>query len=150
MELTFKQAENEDAEHILRFNKQLIFDYETLEEINLENVLRWVQKKITSRIEEYTAIYADGKKAGYYHFYQNEDGEFELDDLYIFPEFQNKGIGSAVIRKCCSLVKEPVMLYVFIRNKGAVSLYKRMGFQVVETIKDSRFIMKRNPDAAGA
>lgn len=150
MELTFRQAENEDAERIFGFNKQLIFDYESLEDINLEKVLRWVQKKITSRIEEYTAIYADGKKAGYYHFFQNEEGEFELDDLYIFQEFRNQGIGSAVIRKCCSSVKEPVMLYVFIRNKGAVSLYKRMGFQVVETIKDSRFIMKRNPDASGA
>ena len=149
MELTFRQAENEDAEHIFRFNKQLIFDYESLEDINLEKVLRWVQKKITSRIEEYAAIYADGKKAGYYHFFQNEEGEFELDDLYIFPEFRNQGIGSAVIRKCCSSVKEPVMLYVFIRNKGAVSLYKRMGFQVMETIKNSRYIMKREQDAAG-
>lgn len=149
MELTFRQAENEDAERIFGFNKQLIFDYESLEDINLEKVLRWVQKKITSRIEEYAAIYADGKKAGYYHFYRNKDGKFELDDLYIFPEFQNKGIGSTVIRKCCSSVKEPVMLYVFIRNKGAISLYKRMGFQVVETIKNSRYIMKREQDAAG-
>ena len=149
MKLTFRQAEHEDAERIFRFNKQLILDYETLEEINLEKVLSWVQKKISSCIEEYTAIYADGEKAGYYHFSQNEDGEMELDDLFIFPEFQKKGIGSAVIRACCSSVKEPVMLYVFIRNKGAVSLYKRMGFQVVETIKDSRYIMKREQDEAG-
>ena len=42
------------------------------------------------------------------------------------------------------------MLYVFVQNQGAVSLYKRMGFQVVETIKDSRLIMKRAPDLMGA
>ena len=150
MELTFQKAENEDGERIFRLNKELIFQYETLEEINLDYVLSWVQKKITSRMDEYTVICADGKKAGYYHFFRNEEGEYELDDLYTFPEFRNQGIGSAVIKRCCSSVKEPVMLYVFARNQGAVSLYNRMGFQVVETIKDSRLIMKRAPDLMGA
>lgn len=150
MELTFRKAENEDAERIFQFNKEMILQYETLEEINLDYVLSWVQKKISSRIDEYTVICAEGKKAGYYHFFRNEEGELELDDLYIFPEFRNQGIGSVVIKKCCTSVKEPVMLYVFTRNKGAVSLYKRMGFQVTETIKDSRLIMKRAPDLMGA
>lgn len=150
MELTFRKAGNEDAERIFQFNKELILQYETLEEINLDYVLSWVQKKISSRIDEYTVICAEGKKAGYYHFFRNEEGGLELDDLYIFPEFQNQGIGSVVIKKCCTSVKEPVMLYVFVQNQGAVSLYKRMGFQVVETIKDSRLIMKRAPDLMGA
>ena len=149
MELTFRKAGNEDAERIFQCNKELILQYETLEEINLDYVLSWVQKKISSRIDEYTVICAEGKKAGYYHFFRNEEGELELDDLYIFPEFRNQGIGSVVIKKCCTSVKEPVMLYVFTRNKGAVSLYKRMGFQVTETIKDSRLIMKRAPDLMG-
>ena len=143
MELTFRKAENEDAERIFQFNKELILQYETLEEINLDYVLSWVQKKISSRIDEYTVICAEGRKAGYYHFFRNEEGKLELDDLYIFPEFRNQGIGSVVIKKCCTSVKEPVMLYVFVQNQGAVSLYKRMGFQVTETIKDSRLIMKR-------
>lgn len=149
MELTFRKAGNEDAERIFQFNKELILQYETLEEINLDYVLSWVQKKISSRIDEYTVICAEGKKAGYYHFFRNEEGELELDDLYFFPEFRNQGIGSVVIKKCCTSVKEPVMLYVFVQNQGAVSLYKRMGFQVTETIKDSRLIMKRAPDLMG-
>ena len=150
MELTFRKAGNEDAERIFQFNKELILQYETLEEINLDYVLSWVQKKISSRIDEYTVICAEGKKAGYYHFFRNEEGELELDDLYIFPEFRNQGIGSVVIKKCCTSVKEPVMLYVFTRNKGAVSLYRRMGFLVTETIKDSRLIMKRTHDLTEA
>lgn len=150
MELTFRKAGNEDAERIFQFNKELILQYETLEEINLDYVLSWVQKKISSRIDEYTVICVEGKKAGYYHFFRNEEGELELDDLYIFPEFRNQGIGSVVIKKCCTSVKEPVMLYVFTRNKGAVSLYKRMGFLVTETIKDSRLIMKRTHDLTEA
>ena len=66
---------------------------------------------------------------------------YELDDLYLFPEFQNKGIGSMVIKKCCLAVNEPVMLYVFVRNDRAVTLYKRLGFEIIKTINESRYIM---------
>ena len=41
-------------------------------------------------------------------------------------------------------MNEPVTLYVFIKNEKAVSLYERLGFVIVETIKDSRYIMKRD------
>ncbi len=34
------------------------------------------------------------------------------------------------------------MLYVFIKNNRAVSLYKKLGFEVIDTIKDGRYIMK--------
>lgn len=143
MELSFKQAEIGDAEKIYELCRQLILDYEKLENIDLEKVLHWVQEKVVTRIREYMAIYADGEKAGYYRFCKTENGEFEIDDLYVFPEFQNRGIGSEVIRRCCTSVCQPVMLYVFIRNQRAVSLYRKFGFEVVQTIKDNRYIMKR-------
>ena len=85
----------------------------------------------------------DGCKAGYYHFYKNEDACYEIDDLYIFKEFQNRGIGTAIIQKCCLAVDKPVMLYVFIKNHRAISLYQKLGFEIVETIKNSRYVMKR-------
>ena len=143
MELSFEQAAAEDIEPIFALNRQLILSYENTANIDLNRVLSWVHQKLEKHIGEYTVIYADGKKAGYYHFCRNEDGEMELDDLYVFPEFQNRGIGSNVIQKCCSSVQEPVMLYVFIGNQCAVSLYQRMGFKIVKAIRDSRYIMKR-------
>ena len=135
MNLNYNKATNIDIEHIYRFTKQQIDTY--------EKVLSWVRKKIENRIEEYIVIYENGEKAGYYRFYRNEEGEYEIDDLYIFPEFQNKGIGLFVINKCCCEVNNPVILYVFIRNDRAVSLYKRLGFEVVKNINDSRYIMKK-------
>jgi len=62
----------------------------------------------------------------------------------VFPEFQSHGIGSEVIKKCCASVDVPVMLYVFVKNKKEVSLYERLGFKVVETIHNSRYIMKND------
>ena len=148
MNITYDSAKIEDVERVYQLCEQLIHDYEIIDRIDLDRVLRWVRKKIANCINEYTTVFVDGKKAGYYHFCKNEDGEYEIDDLYIFPEFQNQGIGSSVIRKCCSEVDGPVMLYVFIKNHRAVSLYKRLGFDVVETVNDSRYIMKNDNNSS--
>lgn len=147
MDITYRKAQIEDIECIYQLCTQLIQDYENTESIDYDKVRKWIQKKIENCIAEYTAIYVDGQKAGYYHFYKNEDSEFEIDDLYIFTEYQNKGIGTHIIRKCCSSVNEPVILYVFIKNQRAVSLYKRLGFEVVKTIQDSRYIMKNDKNS---
>ena len=141
MSLRFVKASMEDAECIYALCKQLIDAYEDVDRIDYEAVLLWVRKKTERFIDEYTVIYADGRKAGYYRFYKNEDGVYEIDDLYIFPEFQNQGIGSEVISRCCSSVPTPVMLYVFVKNERAVSLYERLGFEVARTVGDSRYIM---------
>ena len=147
MVLTYEKANIEDIPCIYELCKQLIDAYEDIRNINYGAVLNWLRKKLETQIGEYTAVYADGQKAGYYHFCQNEDAQFELDDLYIFPEFQNKGIGTAVIQKCCASTTAPVFLYVFTKNERAVSLYQRLGFAVVKTVNDTRFIMKREPDS---
>lgn len=147
MILTYGKASLDDADRIYKLSKSLIDEYEDVEAIEYDKVLRWVRNKIIGSIGEYTAVFADGVKAGYYHFFLNGDGEYELDDLYIFSEFQNLGIGTEIIRRCCASVANPVMLYVFIKNKRAVSLYKRLGFEVAETVGNSRYIMKRRGNA---
>ena len=94
MNITYDKAKIEDFECIYQFNKQQIDDYEIIENIDYDRVLTWIRKKIENCFNEYTTIYVDGKKAGYYHFNKNENEEYDIDDLYIFPKFQNKGIGS--------------------------------------------------------
>lgn len=143
MRMTYKCADLTDVEQLFQFNKRLIDAYETLENIDYEKVLGWVRRKIEKCIEDYTAVFVNDEKVGYYHFYKNQDGEYELDDLYIFSGFRNKGIGSAIIEKCCSSVDGAVVLYVFIKNERAVALYKRLGFAIVEEVNGSRYIMKK-------
>lgn len=143
MEITYYNAAVEDIEPIYALCKQLIDDYEDLGAIDYPKVLKWVHRKIKNAIEQYCVIAVDGQKAGYYHFYQNEDGQYEIDDLYVFPGFQNRGVGSAVVRKCCDACQADVMLYVFVKNARAVSLYQRLGFEIAETVHGSRYIMKR-------
>ena len=141
--ITYDNAKDDDIESIYQLCKQLILEYEDLENIDVERVLGWVHKKIVDSINDYKVVYVDGYKVGYYHFYKNEDDNYEIDDLYIFKEFQNMGIGTAIIQTCCLAVDKPVMLYVFIKNHRAISLYQKLGFEIVATIKNSRYVMKR-------
>lgn len=141
--ITYQKATTCDIENIYRLSKQLIDDYENINNIDYDKVLKWVHRKIENFIDEYSVIYSNDKKVGYYHFFQNKDGDYEIDDLYIFPEYRNCGIGSNVIKKCCSSVNVPVMLYVYVKNQKAVALYKRLGFEIVQTVTDSRYIMRK-------
>ena len=142
MELSFQSALPEDGDTIFRLNQELIDRYENVQDIPYDDVLAWVRRKIEKGIQSYTRIYTDGVHVGFYRFVQNGD-RMELDDLYIFPEYQGRGIGSRVIEKCCGETKRLVMLYVFIRNTGAWKLYQRLGFEIRETIQNSRYIMVR-------
>lgn len=140
MELSYSPAAHSDTGAIYDLCKALIDEYEDIFSIDYPRVLSWIRRKIEENITQYRRIMADGTHAGYFHFCPAEDG-WELDDLYVFPEFQNRGIGTAVIRDCCA--KGPVMLYVFKKNTGALALYRRLGFREVETAGKTRLILRK-------
>ena len=139
--LEYKKAQAEDAEAILRLCKENIDKYEDISSIPYDDVIAWVRRKITKCILEYTRIYKDGALCGYYRFHP-DNGEYELDDFYLFEEYRRQGIGSAVLEKCLFEADKPVYLYVFKQNEGAVRLYKKFGFEVREDL-GTRCIMER-------
>ena len=139
MNLQFLPAENSDISVIFALAKNLIDTYEDLSSIDYDKVLAWVNRKITQRICEYCCVTLDGEKCAYYRLC--EDGE--LDDLYVLPGFQNRGIGSQILQKCIADSEENLYLYVFSRNFRAISLYERFGFSVRETVGKTRLIMAR-------
>lgn len=143
MDLTYEKATDADIEQIFRFSKELIDRYENIQSIDYEKVLAWVRRKIEKNIQDYECVWWNGQKVGYYHFYRDHD-RMEIDDLYVFPQYRDRGIGTRIIQKCCSETGLPVFLYVFIKNVRAVSLYQRLGFRIVETIHDSRSIMQKD------
>lgn len=142
MKLKYEAADARDIETLFFFNKELIDTYEDTENIEYDKVLSWVQKKIENNINEYTRVILDGKTVGYFNFYKTDEGN-EIDDLYVLPEYRNRGIGTEIIKKCIGESDGAVVLYVFNRNKGALALYGRMGFETVEEIRETRYFMRR-------
>ena len=142
MKLKYEAADARDAETLYAFNKELIDTYEDTDKIEYDKVLLWVRKKIEKNINEYTRVTLDGKTVGYFYFHK-ADGENEIDDLYVLPEYRGRGIGTEIINKCIKESDSPIFLYVFVRNTGAVKLYRRMGFETVEEIRGTRYIMRK-------
>lgn len=144
MDITYSSAQEVDVEQIYTFCKDTIEQYET-DPIPMEQVLAWCHRKIESQLEDYRVILADGEKAGYVHLSEEADGRLELDDLYLFPEFRGKGIGSNVLRQAIEQANQKqkiLFLYVFRENEGAIRLYKRNGFAITAKAGNSRWIME--------
>ena len=139
--ITYGSAGPLDIQTIYDLNIMLIDQYEDLESIDYEKVSKWIKNKINSHINEYTCIYFRGVKVGYYRLVLGED-ETEMDDFYVFPEYQCKGIGTFVLNQCITNSMNPVFLYVFRRNTRAIRLYQRMGFVTIETVGNTRLIMR--------
>ena len=60
-----------------------------------------------------------------------------LEDLFVVPEFQGKGIGSRAIQLAEDIVKEysdSLYIEVAARNMKAIRLYQRIGYNCLNTI----------------
>lgn len=145
MIITYTSAVQQDIPVIFEQAKKLIDKYENIQEFEYDRVMTWVAAKIENRIDAYRKILCDNTPAGYVHFERNEEGTYEIDDLYVLQPYRNQGIGTQVIIDCIQQVQEPVMLYVFKKNTAAIRLYKRLGFRIEERAGRTRYIMRYDP-----
>ena len=90
-----------------------------------------IDKNIERTYELYKVIYVDKKIAGCYLVLPYEDG-YIIDEIYLFKEFRNNGIGTEIIKK---LLKEYNSLYVWVykNNEKAIKLFKRLGFMLINS-----------------
>lgn len=143
MKITFSRASGNDIGKIFDLNKNLIEKYETSKNLNFPKVFAWVREKIEKNIESYNCIYLDEIKTGYYYLH-DQDEKLELDDFFVFNEFQGRSIGTKVLNYIYSSAKErnkDVFLYVFAKNQGAINLYLKNGYKVTKNIGNCRYIM---------
>lgn len=140
-DIFFRKATFEDTDSIFLANKKLIDDYENISQIDYEKVLDWVHKKIQTNIDEYTILMHRDDIAGFFRLSVRPDVN-ELDDLYLFEQYRNQGLGTYLIRRCIEQSDKNLILYVFIKNQAAIKLYQRLGFKIIQNIKNSRYLME--------
>ena len=144
MEIDFRPARAEDA----AFARDLYF--ETMRRM-IERSFGWDQARQERgfadffRIEEVRIITVDGQDVGWFQE-QVEGAAVNLGSLYVKPEMQRRGIGSAVLAarlKEATSQRKPMTLSVMKINP-AVRFYERHGFRITHE-DEHKFYMRADP-----
>lgn len=107
-------------------------DYVQTREDALGDLRAW-----TSDGHRFYFLDAEGAAAGFAHL-GSRDGEIDwVEELFIRPEYQGHGLGAAALEAIAGLVRgysESLYLEVAARNLRALRLYRRAGFDCLNTV----------------
>ena len=84
----------------------------------------------------YDVILVDGVPAGRM-WVGSDDAQIRLLDIAVIPEFQNRGVGSYLLRQLIDEAtheNKPLRHMVFVLNQDAFRFYERLGFKTIEDV----------------
>ena len=140
MKYELVKSSNKDIDRLIEYKKRTIFEYAkdlSKEEINKIN--NYVTNEVPELINDYCNIVVDNKTVGCLLLTKKDDGKL-LDEIYLEEEYRNKGIGTSILKEVISS-NDIVYLWVYKKNIQAISLYKKLGFIVIDET-ESRYYMK--------
>ena len=142
-ELGIREAEATDSDFVFAVKKAAFREY-------VEQIWGWdetYQKDLHNRrfaAQDIRIIQFHGTDIGFLSTSDTSD-ILKVDQLYILPEYQGRGIGAACMRRIidnANLEQKPVTLQVLKINTRATVFYQRLGFTIVEE-DATHFQMKR-------
>ena len=120
-----------DIQRLIEYEKKTIYEYaKDLSNDEINRINSYVENDVPKLLNNYFNIIVDNKIIGCLLLTEKDDGKL-LDELYIEENYRNKGIGSDIIK---NIIKENDIIYLWVykKNVKAISLYKRLGFNVIE------------------
>lgn len=130
----------DDLDKLIEYKKSTVFEYaDNLSSDEINKINTYVEKEVLELLDNYYNIVVDGKKIGCLLLTDEKDGKL-LDEIYLLEDYRNKGIGTSVINRVLNN-SDIVYLWVYKKNVKAISLYKRLGFNIVSET-DYRYYMK--------
>lgn len=134
------KSSNDNIEKLIKYKKRTIYEYaKDLSENEINDINNYVEDKVPKLINDYCNIIVDDKIVGCLLLTDEDDGIL-LDEIYLEEEYRNKGIGTNIIKEVISN-NDIIYLWVYKENMQAISLYKKLGFVVIEET-ESRYYMK--------
>ena len=135
------KAAKKDIPRLIKYKKDTIYMYtKDLSEDEKNKINEYVTNSVSEMFKDYYNIVLDDKIIGSILLKDIQEGKL-IDEIYIEKEFRNNGIGTDIIMK---LLKESnnnnIYLWVYKENIKAVSLYKRLGFKIIDET-ESRYYM---------
>lgn len=131
-----------DIERLIKYKKETIYEFaNNLSEEEINRINNYIITNVPKLLDNYFNIVINNKVIGCVLITNKDDGKL-LDEIYIEEKFRNKGIGTSIIK---DIIRENTIVYLWVykENKQAISLYKKLGFKVIDET-DSRYYMKHN------
>jgi RimJ/RimL family protein N-acetyltransferase len=106
-----------------------------------------VQKEMFDRFidsvkEDTHLIFSQGQVIGFYNGTTLDDGSYEIGNICITPEYQNRGLGTQVLRDVLAVHKAKDIHIQYFKQNPVGRLYERLGF-VPDGENDFHYVMKR-------
>lgn len=144
--LSIRKARAGDSEFIFAIKKEAFRDY-------VEQVSGWDeyhQRELHNTrfaSHDFRIIQFRGIDVGFFAT-SSASGAVKLHQLFILPEYQGRGIGSACMTRIvdeANLTQKPVMLQALKINTRAIAFYQRLGFTIADD--DARHVqMEKLPE----
>ena len=136
------KASKKDIPRLIRYKEGIIYMYSKgLSGEEKENITEYIITSVNETLKDYYNILFDDKIIGSILVKDIQEGKL-IDEIYIEKEFRNNGIGTDIIKKLIEN-NESIYLWVYKDNAKAVSLYKRLGFKIIDET-ESRYYMEYN------
>ena len=144
--LKFRKAQTIDSEFVFAVKKAAFREY-------VEQIWGWddtYQKDLHNRrfaSQDLRIIQFHGTDVGFLSTSRTSD-TLNVNQLYILPEYQGRGIGAACMRRIiddANLEQKPVTLQVLKINTRAAAFYQRLGFTIIDE-NSTHFQMTRPPE----
>ena len=129
---------------LIKYKKDIIDMYnKDLSEDEKNKINEYVTNSVSEMFKDYYNIVLDDKIIGSILLKDIQEGKL-IDEIYIEKEFRNNGIGTDIIMKAVKKSNNKnIYLWVYKENIKAVSLYKRLGFKIIDQT-ESRYYMEYN------
>jgi len=140
MKYELAKSSDKDINRLIDYKKRTIYEYaKDLSKKEIDKINNYVTSEVPKLINDYCNIIVDDKIVGCLLLTGKDDGTL-LDEIYLEEEYRNNGIGTNIIKEVISN-NDIIYLWVYKENIHAISLYKKLGFVVIEET-ESRYYMK--------
>jgi N-acetylglutamate synthase-like GNAT family acetyltransferase len=144
MKITLGSADERDIPKITALADDVMSRYEDFHAIDKEKALGWTHLTISKNIHNYVTVYADGIKCGYYLLTKNKE-HYEIFHLFVFPRWQGRGIGTALVNHILQETNGNLEVFVFTGDISTYTMFENMGFIIAEIYHRTRYRMVYHP-----
>ena len=140
----YKNGNQDEIQFIYNLKKEVYQKYveSIYGEWNEENQKKLFNKFMKENSKNIELIYLKGEIVGFYNGKDKDDNTFEIGNICIKPEYQNKGIGTVVLKEIFFENKGKEIVLQCFKENSAIKLYERVGFDKVEE-NDTHLKMKK-------